>query len=85
MVHYVFWLFSGGAPASQLTGRGGGIRKPPSHPAAARRSSQRRHLFLWVSCCLWMCSLNFHRVGRETFVGKIMYVHWFFGPRKTCI
>ena len=38
MVHYVFWLFSGGAPASQPAG-GGGVPKPPSHPAAARRSS----------------------------------------------
>ena len=27
MVHYVFWLFSGGAPASQpATGRGGGFQ-----------------------------------------------------------
>ena len=43
MVHYVFWLFSGGAPASQPArgggGEGGGFPKPPSHPAAARRSS----------------------------------------------
>ena len=41
MVHYVFWLFSGGAPASQPAkgGGGGGFPKPPSHPAAARRSS----------------------------------------------
>ena len=37
MVHYVFWLFSGGAPASQ--GGGGGFPMPPSHRAAARRSS----------------------------------------------
>ena len=37
---YVFWLFSGGAPASQPTSQGGGgVPKPPSHPAAARRSS----------------------------------------------
>ena len=44
MVHYVFWLFSRGAPASQPArggGReGGGFPKPPSHPAAARRSSK---------------------------------------------
>ena len=39
MVHYVFWLFSGGAPASQPARGGGGFPKPPSHPAAARRSS----------------------------------------------
>ena len=39
MVHYAFWLFSGGAPASQEGG--GGVPKPPSHPAAARRSSVR--------------------------------------------
>ena len=39
MVHYVFWLFSGGAPASQPAkggGEGGGFQ---SLPAAARRSS----------------------------------------------
>ena len=39
MVHYVFWLFSRGAPASQPARGGGGVPKPPSHPAAARRSS----------------------------------------------
>ena len=39
MVHYVFWLFSGGALASQPARGGGGVPKPPSHPAAARRSS----------------------------------------------
>ena len=39
MVHYVFWLFSGGTPASQPAGGGGGGPKPPSHSAAARRSS----------------------------------------------
>ena len=38
MVHYVFWLFSGGAPASRQPG-GGGLPKPPSHLAAARRIS----------------------------------------------
>ena len=41
VVHYVFWLFSGGAPASQQASKGGaGVPKPPSHPAAARRSSK---------------------------------------------
>ena len=41
MVHYVFWLFSGGTPTSQPAGGGGGggFPKPPSQPAAARRSS----------------------------------------------
>ena len=40
MVHYVFWLFSAGAPASQPASQGGGgVPKPPSHPAAPRRSS----------------------------------------------
>ena len=41
MVHYVFWLSSGGALASQPArgGEGGGFPKPPSHPAAARRDS----------------------------------------------
>ena len=38
MVHYIFWLFSGGAPASQLAKRGG-FPKPPGLPAAAWRSS----------------------------------------------
>ena len=42
---YVFWLLSGGAPASQ-SARGGGFPKPPSHPAAARRSSKDCSLFL---------------------------------------
>ena len=37
MVHYVFWLFSGGA---SQPGGGGGVPKPPSHLAAARRSSK---------------------------------------------
>ena len=45
MVHYVFWLFSGGAPASQPA-RGGGFPKPPSHPAAARRSSFAMRAFI---------------------------------------
>ena len=45
MVHYVFWLFSGGAPASQPA-RGGGVPKPPSHPAAARRSSTGREVYI---------------------------------------
>ena len=34
MVHYVFWLFSGGAPASQpasqVGGRGGGFQSLPA-------------------------------------------------------
>ena len=47
MVHCVFWLFSGGAPASQPAsqparkggGKSVGFPKTPNHPAAARRSS----------------------------------------------
>ena len=47
MVHYVFWLFSGGAPASQpASPGGGGFPKPPSHPAAARRSSTGREVYI---------------------------------------
>ena len=73
MVHYIFWPFSRGAPASQPAGGGqggggeGGFPKAPSQPAAARRSStvsrrglDRNNLFR-LHPFLFRHALRFHR------------------------
>ena len=57
MVHYVFWLFSGGARAS-WPAKGGGVPKPPSHPATARRTSQLRNEAPAILGCVHICQLG---------------------------
>ena len=71
MVHYVFWLFSGGAPASQPKGGGGGeFPKPPSHPAA-RRSSFAFLALHCVQICSFVIFLRRHCAPRTVVLASI--------------